>query len=629
MHPGLKSWRNLVSYAYNAFSIPLLLRTLFAPWERDRGEGAGFDTFEKILFTIFSRVLGFGARLLFIALGLVFTFLAILSFPIFFFIPIKLSKEFFNNLGSFGAFLSYGNTFTLNKHSKDTIRPSSLRVIGKEKALRMIERGLTKENNHNVLLVGNTGVGKSFLISHMGRMAQSGFAFESIRHHRLLDINLENMTVDDFEASMSEARDAGNIVVVLENIDAYPNLFERLMHYLNEPELAIIATTDYGGYDGVLKNHPDFLSKFAKVEVLPASAKDTLEILRNHASLNKVYFKKGALEELVRLSDKLIHNEFEPLKSLLVLEELKTLDKKITIDDVRQIISDKTNMPLGSMSQDEREVLTGLEEIMRSKIVGQDEAVEEVAEALRRLRAGVADPDKPAGSFLFLGPTGVGKTYTSKILAESYFGRKDAMIRFDMSEFALPGTVPVFLDRLASVIEDNPLSLVFFDELEKANRTIHNLLLQVLDEGKLTRDNGRVAYFRDSIIIATSNAGSAEIMENPSIDKKVLIDGLIQAGIFAPEFLNRFSGIVLFGPLDQDEIKQVAKLMLEEFKERLLSDKGITLDITEALVEEVAKAGFDPDFGARPIRRAIEDIVENKVADYLIQGGEGGTLKIM
>ena len=160
--------------------------------------------------------------------------------------------------------------------------------------------------------------------------------------------------------------------------------------------------------------------------------------------------------------------------------------------------------------------------------------MKDVGEALKRLRTGISDPTKPAGSFLFLGPTGVGKTYTAKILAESYFGRKNAMIRFDMSEFSQEGTLGLFSDRLAGVIEENPLSLVFFDELEKSHRNIQHLLLQVLDEGNLTRENGRVASFKESIIIATSNAGSAQIIEDPDIDKKTLVYFLIHDGIFAP-----------------------------------------------------------------------------------------------
>jgi len=325
----------------------------------------------------------------------------------------------------------------------------------------------------------------------------------------------------------------------------------------------------------------------------------------------------------------LIGNQPEPIKSLLILEELQTLGKKITVVDVRQVVSDKTNIPIGDLGADEKKVLIGLEDSMKKKIVGQDEAVKDVAEALRRLRTGISDHSKPAGSFLFLGPTGVGKTYTAKILAESYFGRKNSMIRFDMSEFSSGSSMTAFTDRLTGAIEEAPLSLIFFDELEKANSLIHNLLLQVLDEGRLTRSSGREASFRDAIIIATSNAGSAEIIANPVIDKKVLINTLIKDNVFAPEFLNRFNDIILFKPLNQDEARQITILLLKEFAESLFNDKKISLDITDALIDKISAAGYDPEFGARPIKRAIEEIVENKVAEYIIAGNVGGSIKIL
>lgn len=629
MHAGIQSWKKLVIYAFNAFSIPLLLKTLISPWEKDTGQGSQFNSLERFLFSIISRVIGLVGRIIFISAGLIFTFLVILTFPIFFFIPIKIDQEYIVNLPSFGAFLSYGPTFSLNKHSRNVSTPPSLKLYGKEKALSMIERGLLKNTNHNILLVGETGAGKSVIISHLGSLAKSGLSFPGIRNRRVVELSVEGLGLDDFDNSMTEAAKAGNVVVVIENIHKYPSLYERLVKYLVMPHLTIIATTDFSNYDQVLKSYPEFLSKFEKVNITPTETEETLSILKNNAHLNKISIEQDSLEEIIRLSDRFIGNQPQPLKSLLVLEELHSLGKNITIEDVRQIISDKANLPIGALGVDERKVLVELESRMRDKIIGQDEAVKDVSEAFRRLRAGIADPSKSAGSFLFLGPTGVGKTYTAKILAESYFGRQEAMIRFDMSEFSLSGSVSLFSDRLASVIEENPLSLVFFDELEKSNRAIHNLLLQVLDEGQLTRGNGRVASFKDSIIIATSNAGSADIIANPSIDKKTLIDKLISEGVFAPEFLNRFSGIILFKSLGLNEIRQVAELLLNEFGERLFADKKIKLVITGALIDKVAAAGFDPEFGARPIKRAIEEIVENKVADYIVAGNTEGEIKIL
>jgi ATP-dependent Clp protease ATP-binding subunit ClpA len=618
-----------VTYAFNVFSTPLLLKTLFSPWKMDKGISGDLFGIEKVVFYIFSRILGFVTRLVLILIGLIFTILILLTFPIFFFIPIKISRGYLQDLKSFGASLSYGSTFTLNAHSRDVYSSSFQKLYGKEKSLRMIERGLSKDTNRNILLLGDHGVGKSTLISYLGHLGRSGLSFSGIHHHRVVELFMEGLSVQDFDKCLHEASSAGNIILIIKNIHLYESLYERLLPYLQLAHLGIIATTDFSNYDQVLKNHSEFISKFEKVDVPQTNFADTIEIIKNSARLNRIRINQDAIEELVRLTDRLIGNQAQPIKSLVILDELKTLRKKINIEDVRQIISDRTNMPIGAIGADERKILVELETQMRKKIIGQDEAVKNVSEALRRLRTGISDHNKPAGSFLFLGPTGVGKTYTAKILAESYFGRKNSMIRFDMSEFSLPNSVTAFTERLASVIEEAPLSLVFFDELEKANNIIHNLLLQVLDEGRLTRGSGREASFKDAIIIATSNAGSAEIIKNPNLDKKVLINSLIENRIFAPEFLNRFSDIVLFRPLDQSQAKQIAGLLLFEFAERLFADKKITLEITDALIEKISSAGFDPQFGARPIKRAIEEIVENKVAEYIMAGNTEGTLKII
>lgn len=629
MHPGISSWKNLLVYAFNLFSIPLFLRTLFSPLNQDSGEGSNFSIIEKIVFAIFSRLLGFSIRFLFIILGLVFTFLVFLTFPIFFFFPIKISRESLAKQGSFGSFLSFGNTFYLNKIGRNIEKINNIELYGKERYLRMIERALSKDNNHNVLLIGESGVGKETIIDYLGLLGTSGLSFSGIKNHRVVEIILENINKEDLLKALNEARKAKNIILVFKNIHLYESIFPLLIPFLNDKYLAIIATTDFSSYDQVLKRNGEFLLKFEKVEILATDKIETLNVLVDYTNSKKIKIKEEVLRELVNLTDKYIFNQAEPQKSISILEELQSTDREINLDDIRQIISDKTNIPIGDLSLDERKVLMELEDTMKEKIIGQDEAVEDLSLALKRMRSGVADPSRPAGSFLFLGSTGVGKTYTAKILAESYFGRKDAMVRFDMSEFAGEDSMNLFVDRLASVIEEYPLSLVFFDELEKANRVVHNVLLQVLDEGHITRASGRKVSLKNSIIIATSNAGSKDLVINPKIEKKILIDELIKNDIFTPEFLNRFSDVVLFRPLGEKESRDISALLLSELASRILKDKNITLVITPELVEKVAKVGFDPDFGARPIKRAIEEIVENKIADYILRGNNSGTIKIL
>jgi len=303
-----------------------------------------------------------------------------------------------------------------------------------------------------------------------------------------------------------------------------------------------------------------------------------------------------------------------------------------------------------TISEDESSKLLRLEEEMHKRVIGQHQAVLLVANALRRARAEIRSQKKPIANFLFLGPTGVGKTELAKTIADVYFGGEDRMIRVDMSEYQDKSGIYRLIGQpgqqgsgiLTEAVRQHPFSLVLFDEMEKADPDVLNLFLQVFDDGRLTDSVGRLIDFTNTIIIATSNAGTQYVADQlgKGVELEEIRQSLIRGELkkyYRPEFLNRFDGIVLFRALDREEIKQVAGLMLKRV-EKDLEKRGVFLRVDAAALESLADVGFDPEFGARPMRRAIQDTVENNLAELVLGGklkrrdtvviGEGGKIKV-
>ena len=307
------------------------------------------------------------------------------------------------------------------------------------------------------------------------------------------------------------------------------------------------------------------------------------------------------------------------------------------IDVVDQYVSERTNIPVKDATGREKEVLINLEQQLRKRIIGQSKAVDAVSGALRRSRAGVSESSKPIGSFLFLGPTGVGKTETAKALASVYFGSDEAMLRFDMSEYqnkedvyrligSPTGSGQKIEGELIAKIRNNPFSLILFDEIEKASQDILNLFLQILDEGFITSSSGKKAYFKNSIIIATSNAGANLIRkltaENTeySLAKKQVVDFVQNQGIFRPEFINRFTEVVYYSPLSKTEITEVAKMMIRKLAKEIAETKGVILKVELSALAKLSELGYDPEMGARPMARVIEEQIENSLAEKILKG---------
>lgn len=313
--------------------------------------------------------------------------------------------------------------------------------------------------------------------------------------------------------------------------------------------------------------------------------------------------------------------------------DAQLLRTKVTEEEIAEVLSKATGIPVSKMMEGEKEKLLRMESVLHSRVIGQNEAVEAVANAIRRSRAGLSDPNKPIGSFLFLGPTGVGKTELCKTLANFLFDDEDAMVRIDMSEFMekhsvsrLVGAPPGYVGYeeggyLTEAVRRRPYSVVLLDEVEKAHPDVFNILLQVLDDGRLTDGQGRTVDFRNTVVIMTSNLGSHLIQENPELDyqgmKEVVMSVVGQH--FRPEFINRIDETVVFHPLGQEHIRSIARIQLQRLIKRL-AERGYEVMVTDAAIDHIGKAGFDPLFGARPLKRAIQQELENPLAQQILSG---------
>ncbi|WP_428956708.1 ATP-dependent Clp protease ATP-binding subunit [Streptomyces sp. cg35] len=410
--------------------------------------------------------------------------------------------------------------------------------------------------------------------------------------------------------------------------------------------------------DGALAAAAELSDRYIGDRFLPDKAIDVMDqagarvSLRSRGRSTEVVSREDELAKLKREKDEAVANEdFEKASGIKariaeVTGELAGVEERregvveVTADDIADVVSRRTGIPVAQLTATEKDKLLKLEEAMHERVVGQDEAVTAVAQAVRRNRAGMGDPNRPVGSFLFLGPTGVGKTELAKALAELLFGDEDRMIRFDMSEFQekhtvsrLVGAPPGYVGheeagQLTEKVRRRPYSVLLFDEVEKAHPDVFNTLLQVLDDGRLTDSQGRTVDFRNCVVIMTSNIGAQRILahrgdgqgEDGALDqtlKDALMDEL--RARFLPEFLNRIDDIIVFHGLTQDDLGEIVEHLLDQSRRRVHA-QGMTLDVTEAAKKLLVAHGHQPEFGARPLRRTIQAELDNRLASLLLSG---------
>ncbi|HET8575037.1 MAG TPA: ATP-dependent Clp protease ATP-binding subunit [Candidatus Paceibacterota bacterium] len=574
------------------------------------------------------------------------------------------SRDRLAKIPGLGNEWSYGAAFALARYSRDisgnAVDETSADFLERRKKyVTAVETILSKQTEANVLLIGDEGVGKEDILRDIAGRVSLGNTTPELVAHRMVELDTallvsSTQTKNNFELEfmsiLSDAQSAGNVILVFPDFAGFlesahasgSDALGILDRYLDAAEFRVVALANKSEYHQFFETNSQIASRFQTVTMEEPGFESVVGILEERALFleqeYELFFTYPALLEVAKAAVYYIAEGVMPDKALDLLVEIAPAarengDVLVTKEVVQAYVSQKTHIPMGKIDEEEKDKLENLEESLHALVIGQEKAIEALSDALRRSRAGIRNLEKPIGSFLFLGPTGVGKTQTAKAVAQVFFGDRNALSRLDMSEYqaddALERLIGSFdtgkVGTLTTLIKSRSYGVLLLDEFEKANRDVHDLFLQVLDEGFFSDMGGRKVNARNLIFIATSNAGSNLIWEAFEQGKDVtnmkdeLVQYVINEGIYRPEFLNRFDEIIVFHPLSREQIREVATLMLQDAQKRIKT-QGYELVINEPLIEYAVNQGYDPAFGARPMERAIKDTVEQVIAKKIISG---------
>ena len=571
-----------------------------------------------------------------------------------------------------------GTTTALDKYGHDLTKQAQAGkldpVVGREVEIERVVQILSRRKKNNPILIGEPGVGKSAIVEGLA-LRIVGNEAGALAGKRIITLDVASMVAGTTYRGQFEER----MKSVLQELQRHPEviLFIDEIHTiigagnaqgsldaanilkpaLARGEVQCIGATTTNEYRTSIEKDGALERRFQKVVVRPTTPEETLSILNrlseHYAEYHHVIYPEETLQAAVSLAERYITDRAFPDKAIDVMDEAgaraharaKAVGDEpqepytITVDDIASVVSMMSGVPVQRVQKAETERLRTMDETLRKRVIGQDEAVDTIVRAIRRSRLGLRDPRRPIGTFFFLGPTGVGKTYLAQCLAEEMFGSRDAVIRFDMSEYMEKHTVSLLVGappgyvahedggKLTEAVRRKPYSIVLFDEIEKAHPDIFNILLQVLDEGRLTDRQGHVVDFRNTIIILTSNVGTRQLKEFGAgigfgvsdMDTKTSNQMLLKAlqKTFPPEFPNRIDNVITFQPLTRDALARIVNIEVALLQERLRKT-GHQLVLTPEVTMQLTEKAYDPQNGARPVKRAIQTYLEDPLTDVLL-----------